>query len=206
MTDEDYDLAGFMVGVVEKDEALSSASIRPGSAVIGIPSSGVHSNGMSLVRKIFMKDGVHLPDNEDDRSFLLNQILLRPTLIYEPLLRPLLSENLIQGLVHVTGGGYYENIPRVLPEGVRVVIKKADVPVHPVFPRIQERGRLDDHDMFSVFNMGTGMIAFVDASLADKIVERINADLVRVFPDVETKARIIGSVEDRAGRELVEII
>lgn len=200
MRDDDYDLAGFMTGVAEKKRLIQNRTVAPGQVLVGIPGSGVHSNGMSLVRRLYLKNGVDLPDSDADRKFLLNEILLRPTIIYEGLLRPLIEAGEeIRGLVHITGGGYYENIPRILPKGTGVVIERSAVPVLPVFQAIAERGKLDDRELFSVFNMGTGMIAILEESDAGRFMERINAEMTRLFPDVTGRAAVIGKVVENDG-------
>lgn len=173
MPADEYDLAGFVVGAVDRARILDGRKIEPGDALIALPSSGIHSNGLSLVRRIFLKDGTQLPDDEGDRAFLRDAILT-PTVIYEPYLRPLLEDKksraALRGLVHVTGGGFYENIPRVFPEGIGAKIESAALPRHSLFARIQERGRVDTDEMFRVFNMGAGMIAVVAAAAAEEML------------------------------------
>lgn len=171
---EEYDLAGFCAGVGERDELIDGSSIQEGSVIFALPSSGIHSNGLSLVRKIFLKDGTELPESETDRAFLRDEILLKPTRIYEPCLRPALDafakEGIrgVQGMVHITGGGFYENIPRVLPKGLAARINVSAVPVPNVFRRIQERGGVAAREMYSVYNMGAGMIAVTAREHADR--------------------------------------
>lgn len=171
---EEYDLAGFCAGVAERDLLIDGSKIEEGDIVFALPSSGIHSNGVSLIRKIFLKNGTEMPDSQADRDFLRDQVLLAPTRIYEPFLRPVLDEfarqktQAIRGMVHVTGGGFYENVPRVIPQGLSAEIDVRLIPVPAVFQRIQERGGVAVREMYSVYNMGAGMIAIVKKESADQ--------------------------------------
>jgi phosphoribosylformylglycinamidine cyclo-ligase len=164
---EEYDLAGFCAGVAERDLIIDGSRISEGDVIFALPSSGIHSNGVSLIRKIFLKNGTEMPDSVQDQEFLRDQVLLAPTRIYEPFLRPVLEEfarqksPAIQGMVHITGGGFYENVPRVIPDGLCARIDVKSIPVPPVFERIQKRGGVAVREMYSVFNMGAGMIVIV---------------------------------------------
>jgi len=168
----EYDIAGFAVGVVDRKNIIDGSGIRPGDAVIGMASSGVHSNGYSLVRKLFLEDkGFRLTDRPEALGgAALGDVLLEPTRIYvKPALR-LIESVQVKGLVHITGGGFIENIPRVLPEGVNVEIAYGSWPVLPMFRLIQELGSISHRDMFTTFNMGIGMVAVVPAEQADEAI------------------------------------
>ena len=167
MAPDEYDLAGFAVGVVERDRMLDAARVQPGDVILSLPSSGVHSNGLSLVRKLFLKDGLHLPEDAGEREFLLNEVLLQPTIIYEPFLRPVLESYPVRAVAHITGGGFYENIPRVLPAGLAARVDKQAAAIPDVFTRIQAKGRIEEREMYSVYNMGVGMIVIVPPEAAD---------------------------------------
>ncbi|MCB1325421.1 MAG: phosphoribosylformylglycinamidine cyclo-ligase [Leptospiraceae bacterium] len=180
MEPDDYDLAGFAVGVVERSAIIGGSAVAPGDRVIGLPSSGVHSNGMSLVRRLFLKDGLDLPESPADRKFLEHEVLLRPTVIYERALRPLLDKNLpIHAIAHITGGGFYENIPRVLPEGLGVRIDPKAWQAPRVFSEIAKRG-VAAREMFSVFNMGIGMILIVPAESVRVILGALDQGLKKL--------------------------
>ena len=178
MSPEDYDLGGFVVGAVDRARIIDGRGIQPDDVLIALPSSGVHSNGLSLIRRIFLKNGLHLPDDEADRAFLRDEIL-KPTVIYEPYLRDLLENQELRehlrGLVHVTGGGFHENLPRVLPDGMGVVIERDRLQVPELFSRIQSRGNVDLDEMFRVFNMGAGMVVVVAAEEARALLSAFQA-------------------------------
>ncbi|MBE7437731.1 MAG: phosphoribosylformylglycinamidine cyclo-ligase [Spirochaetales bacterium] len=173
MAVDDYDLAGFMVGVVEKKDLLDGADVAAGDLLLGLPSSGIHSNGLSLVRRIFLGDGDWQPEawlarlTAKEQAFLREEVLLRPTEIYEALLRPILSRQsgerrLIKAMAHITGGGFFENIPRALPAGLQAVIDVQSWPRPSLFDELRSRGNLTLREMFHVFNMGIGMVLVVD--------------------------------------------
>ncbi len=155
----EYDLAGFCVGVVEKKKIINGSKVKVGDKVIGIASSGLHSNGFSLVRKVFSKNELRRYAGE----------LLKPTKIYVRPILSLLGKNAIKAIAHITGGGFYANIPRVLPEGIAVNIDKKSWPRHEIFRLIQEKGRIADREMFRTFNMGIGMVLVVKSQSADKV-------------------------------------
>ncbi len=158
MPEEDYDLAGFTVGIADRSRLIDKTQMRAGDVMLALPSSGVHSNGFSLVRKVFDTEHCDLtaPVNElDGRS--LGEVLLTPTKIYVRPVLALLEEVRAKGISHITGGGFYENMPRALPAGLGVKIAKSDVRIPPIFSLIQERGKISEHDMFNTFNMGVGM-------------------------------------------------
>lgn len=183
---EEYDLAGFCVGAVEKDAMLSKDNVREGDALIGFASSGVHSNGFSLVRKIFGIDRQRLATHVDELGASLGETLLTPTKIYVKPLLALLAAVPVHGVSHITGGGFYENIPRMLPEGLQAVIRKDSFPVPPIFPLIRETGSIPERDMFNTFNMGLGMVAAVPADRAD--------EALRVLKDAGEEAYLVGEV------------
>lgn len=196
MEEDDYDLAGFMVGVHEKDSVIDGQNVQEGDILIGLPSSGVHSNGISLVRRLFLKKGNELPDSQEDRDFLLNEILLKPTVIYEKTLRPLLdSDTPVHGIVHITGGGFEENLPRILPDGLSAVIEKGSFIIPDVFNRIKERGKMDDQELFSVFNMGIGMVVVVPRERSADALQILQSGTGNLLPETEGKISIIGRIE-----------
>ena len=151
--EDEYDLAGFCVGVVDKKNILDKSLVRPGDALIALPSSGVHSNGFSLVRKIIAGLDLNMPFGEST----LGQTLLTPTRIYVKDLLPLIENRLIKSAAHITGGGFFENIPRALPEGVSARIEKKAVRTPEIFRFLQKKGNIPERDMFNTFNMGVGM-------------------------------------------------
>lgn len=193
MEPEEYDLGGFTTGVVERARLLDPERVRAGDVLIGVPSSGVHSNGMSLVRRLFLQDGLHLPGHTDDRDFLLEQILLRPTIIYERGLRAVLdafsgasAEHALRAVAHVTGGGFFENVPRILPDGLAARIDRAAWNVLPVFAQIQERGKIEVREMFSVYNMGIGLVLAVAQDRANAILAKVRDGFakLRAIPEL----------------------
>lgn len=168
--DGDYDVAGFAVGLVDKSDLITGASIKPGDVLLGLPSSGVHSNGFSLVRKIvFDVQQLELSDYVEDFGKTLGEELLTPTKLYPQAVLPLLRQKWIKGMVHITGGGFYENIPRILPEGTCARIDTDKWPVLPVFGKLQEWGGVAAPEMYRTFNMGIGMILVVSAETAAEV-------------------------------------
>ena len=170
--EDEYDLAGFAVGVVDKDKILDNSRVKEGDVIIALPSSGVHSNGFSLVRKVFdvEKADLKAPLTElGGRS--LGETLLTPTKIYVKPVLELLEQVNVKAISHITGGGFYENIPRSLPEGYAAKIKKEDVRVLPIFQLIMKEGQIPERDMFNTFNMGVGMSVVVEAAEADKALD-----------------------------------
>ena len=169
MRPEDYDLAGFSVGIVDREKILRKDSVRPGDVVLGLKSSGVHSNGFSLVRKVFDVEHADLSAYSEELGMTLGDALLTPTRIY---VKPVLSAlecGGVHGISHITGGGFYENIPRCLPDGLTAKIEKASIPVLPVFRLIQRLGEIPERDMFNTFNMGIGMSLVVAADSVDAV-------------------------------------
>ena len=176
MPDEEYDLAGFSVGVVDKDKILKPESQKAGDVMIAIKSSGVHSNGFSLVRKVFDVNEQSLAKTYDELGGkTLGEVLLTPTRIYVKAIMSLLEKVNVKSISHITGGGFYENIPRALPKGLTAKISRKDVQVLPIFDLIAKVGSIPERDMFNTFNMGVGMTVVVDKADADKAVEAIKA-------------------------------
>ncbi len=175
MAEDDYDIAGFSVGVVDKKKIINGSRISDGDIIVGIPSSGIHSNGYSLVRKLFFEiKKYELTQKFADLDGDLGDVLLTPTKIYVRALKACLAKNIdIKGIVHITGGGFYENIPRILPDNAAVTIKKNAVPVLPIFDIIQREGNISDREMFTTFNMGVGMMLFLDKNTADNAVAEL---------------------------------
>jgi phosphoribosylformylglycinamidine cyclo-ligase len=182
---DEYDIAGFTVGIVDKKNIVDGRAIRPGDAVLGLASSGVHSNGFSLVRRLLLeRKGYKLTDRLDElNGAVLGDVLLAPTKIYvKPLLR-LMETVKVKGMAHITGGGFLENIPRVLPDGVNAEIDRGSWPVQPIFRLLQEAGSVSDHDMFRTFNMGIGMVVVVageDADAAVRLLQEQGEDVYRI--------------------------
>ncbi len=155
----EYDLAGFIVGIVDKRNVIDGKSIEPGDAVIGVPSNGLQTNGYSLARKLFFEiGGFKVDDHVDELGTTVGEALLATHQSFLPKIRPLLNSGLIKGLVHITGGGFLENIPRILPEGVSVEINRGTWPELPIFGTMKRLGNVEDSEMFRTFNMGIGMI------------------------------------------------
>ena len=183
---DEYDLAGFSVGVVDKSKIFEPESVKAGDALIGLPSSGVHSNGFSLVRKVFDVEKGGLDVYCDDLGMTLGEALLTPTRIYvKPVLK--LAETVkVKAVSHITGGGFYENIPRSLPEGLTARIALDKLGTSPLFDRIARAGSIPERDMYNTFNMGIGMCLTVPADQAD--------GAVRILRECGENARIIGEV------------
>ena len=176
MPEDEYDLAGFAVGVVDRKDLITGENIKPGDTLIGIASTGVHSNGFSLVRKVFCMTTEALNTYYDCLGETLGEALIRPTRIYVKALKNVKEAGVtLKGCSHITGGGFYENIPRMLPEGVRAVVKKDSYPVLPIFRMLQKEGNIAEEMMYNTFNMGLGMIVAVDPADVDKTMEAIKA-------------------------------
>ena len=172
----EYDIAGFAVGAVEKSKIITSEKVKAGDVILGLPSSGVHSNGYSLVRKIvFDVKGFKGDGYIDELGKTIGEELLTPTRLYPKSCLPLIEKFDIHGMVHVTGGGYYENIPRALPENMGAEIDAASWPVPPIFNLLKEWGNVDWHEMYRTFNMGIGMIIIASADEAEKIKADLQA-------------------------------
>ncbi len=172
---DEYDLAGFSVGVVDKDKILKPDTQKAGDVMIGIKSSGVHSNGFSLVRKVFTVNEQNLARHYSELGSTLGECLLTPTKIYVKAVMKLLDAVNVKAISHITGGGFYENIPRSLPNGISVKIERNAVQVLPIFNVIQSVGNIPERDMFNTFNMGVGMTVVVDKNDVDKAIAAIRA-------------------------------
>ena len=174
MPEDDYDLAGFAVGVVDKKDIIDGSTIKAGDTLIGIASSGVHSNGFSLVRKVFEMTKESLDAYYDELGKTLGEALIEPTRIYVKALKNVKNAGVrIKGCSHITGGGFFENVPRMLPENVRAVIKKDSYPVPALFDLIQKNGNIDEHMMYNTFNMGLGMVIAVNPKDVDATMKAI---------------------------------
>lgn len=185
--EDEYDLAGFAVGAVDKSKILDMNTIQAGDAIIGIASSGVHSNGFSLVRKVFALEHADLGAYADRLGKPLGEVLLTPTKIYVKPILQLLNKVQVKSISHITGGGFYENIPRAIPDGFDAVIDRQAVEVLPIFRLIQEVGGISERDMFNTFNMGVGMCVIVPREQAVQAVEILRA--------CGEQARVIGEVQ-----------
>ncbi len=176
MPEDEYDLAGFAVGIVDKKDLITGEKIKAGDTLIGIASSGVHSNGFSLVRKVFEMSQESLNTYYEELGKTLGETLLTPTIIYVKALKAVKEAGVtIKGCSHITGGGFYENIPRMLPEGIRAVVKKDSYEVPAIFRLLQKKGGIEEHMMYNTFNMGLGMVLAVDPGDAEKVCEAIRS-------------------------------
>lgn len=164
---DEYDLAGFSVGIVDKKDIIDGEKLQAGDVLIGLPSSGVHSNGFSLVRKVFGIDETTINKTYDELDKPLGETLLTPTKIYVKPLLALIEKCEVKAVSHITGGGFYENIPRMLKDGMSAKITKSAVPVLPIFNIIQREGNISEHDMYNTFNMGVGMIIAINKTDVD---------------------------------------
>ena len=189
MPEDEYDVAGFAVGVVDKKDILDVENVKKGDVLIALPSSGVHSNGFSLVRKVFDVENADLNEKPEILGGkTLGETLLTPTRIYVKSIMKLLEEVKVKSIAHITGGGFYENIPRALPEDKVAVIDSEKVRVLPIFKLIAERGNIPMNDMYSTFNMGVGMVVIVSENEAEKAVE--------ILKSCGEDAYVIGRVDD----------
>ncbi len=171
-----YDLAGFTVGIAERDEIIDGAEIKVGDKLIGLASSGIHSNGYSLVRKIcFDELGLSVTDQVQELGCSLGEALLKPTRIYTETVLNVIKNFHVHGLVHITGGGFTDNIPRVLPAGCKAVIKDGSWPKQPIFDFLQKKGDISTDEMFRTFNCGIGMVLIVKAKEVDDILSQLTA-------------------------------
>lgn len=187
----DYELVGFCIGIVEADKLIDGSRVGIGDKIIGLASSGIHSNGLSLARKVFFdRLGLTAYDTLEGLFFPIGEELLTPTRIYVRTILNLIKYFSINGIVHITGGGFYDNIPRILPERCSAVIRRGNWPELPIFQAIRNQGQIDDEEMFRVFNMGIGMMIIVDRDIAQEVVERLGA--------LGEKAYVIGSIEKRS--------
>lgn len=192
---DEYDLAGFTVGIVDKNKIIDGKKIKAGDKLIGLPSSGIHSNGYSLVRKLINPTENNLKEYVEKLGCTLGEELLKPTKIYVKTILDLIDKFEIKGISHITGGGFIENIPRMIPEGLRVKIQKGTWPVLPIFDLLRDLGNMADKDIFNTFNMGIGMILAVDAQKAEEIITYLDSQ--------GEKAYLIGSIaEGEAGVDI----
>ncbi len=176
MPEDEYDLAGFAVGAADKKDIISGENIKPGDVLIGMASSGVHSNGFSLVRKVFEMTKESLDTYYDELGKTLGEALIMPTKIYVKALKSVKDSGVtVKGCSHITGGGFYENIPRMLPDGVKAVIEKDSYKVPAIFGLLAEKGDIAEEMMYNTFNMGLGMVIAVDPADADKTLKAIEA-------------------------------
>ena len=174
---DEYDLAGFSVGIVDKKNVIDKTSMKEGDVMIALPSSGVHSNGFSLVRKVFDVENIDIKAPVADLGGKsLGETLLTPTKIYVKPMLALFEQVKVKGVSHITGGGFYENMPRSIPKGLGVKIKKSDVKILPIFKLIQKTGNIDERDMFNTFNMGVGMSVVVAKEDVNKALEILKAN------------------------------
>ena len=184
MAPDDYDLAGFAVGVVDKTKIIDSAAMRPGDVVIALPSSGIHSNGYSLVRKVFDVERADLGKHYGELGTTLGEALLTPTKIYvKPVLAAIAAAE-VRGISHITGGGFYENIPRAIPDGLCARIDAAAIQTPPIFKLIQETGNIPERDMFNTFNMGVGMCVIVSKETADAALRTLEDTFAYVVGEI----------------------
>ena len=193
---DEYDLAGFTVGMVDKSKIIDGSKVKKGDAVIAVPSSGVHSNGFSLVRKVLNINEKNITMHLDELGKSIGEELLTPTKIYVKQLLRLIDEVGVNAISHITGGGFYENIPRMLPDNLKAVIKKDSVQIPPIFNLIKKTGNISEKDMFNTFNMGVGLAVCVDSDKADSAVKLLNS--------MGENAYIMGEIAD--GEKGIEII
>lgn len=191
-SEDEYDLAGFAVGACEKSALITGENIKPGDQLIGLASSGIHSNGYSLVRKVFFEQAnMNLNDYVEELGSTLGEELLKPTRIYVKAILQALKKYELKGLAHITGGGFIENIPRMLPEGLGANIEEANLEIPAVFTAMEKLGNLKREEMYNIFNMGTGMVIAVDPS--------ITSEVVSFFNEIGEKAYVIGTVSEKEG-------
>lgn len=177
----DYDVAGFAVGIVDRKKLITGETISEGDVILGIPSTGIHSNGYSLVRKLAKENHWDLKKVYPTFDKSLGEVLLTPTRLYPKVVLPLLSHIDIKGMVHITGGGFYENIPRILPEGTAVVIDGDSWPVLPIFPFLKKEGNIDAHEMYRTFNCGIGMLLILNQEDADKAMDILSEQGEKIY-------------------------
>ena len=185
--EDEFDMAGFAVGVVDKKDMITGEDIHPGDTLVGIASSGVHSNGFSLVRKVFRINAEYLAKEYDALGTTLGEALISPTKIYVNALKKVKEAGVkIQGCSHITGGGFYENVPRMLPDGIKAVIKKDSYDIPPIFKMLANEGNIAEEMMYNTFNMGIGMVLAVRPEDADKTIAAVEAAGEKAFVIGET--------------------
>ncbi|MEZ3421989.1 MAG: phosphoribosylformylglycinamidine cyclo-ligase [Eubacterium sp.] len=195
MPDEDYDLAGFTVGIGDKDKLVSGNHLKAGDVLIGVASSGIHSNGFSLIRKVFDINEETIQVYYEELGKTLGEELITPTRIYVKPLLALMEKVTVNAISHITGGGFYENVPRMLKDGFTAVIEKDKCFKKPIFDLIQKTGNIPERDMYNTFNMGTGLVIAVDADKAE--------EAVRILEENGERAAVIGVI--KAGETGVEL-
>ncbi len=186
MPEDEYDIAGYSTGVVDKSKIIDNSKIKAGDTIIGLASTGVHSNGFSLVRKVFNINEQKVKGFVPELGMSLGEALLTPTKIYVKSVLDLISKVDVKGISHITGGGFYENLPRMFPDGIGAKIKKGSYPIPPIFTLIQKEGNIPEHDMYNTFNMGVGMAIVVDKADAEKTIEVLKANGENAFIIGET--------------------
>ena len=190
MAADDYDLAGFCVGVVDKSKIISQDSMKAGDVILALPSSGIHSNGYSLVRKVFNVEHANLNLYSDELGCTLGEALLAPTKLYvKPVLRCMDAAD-VHGVSHITGGGFFENIPRCLPDHLSAKIDRASLRIPPIFTMLQRMDNISEHDMFNTYNMGVGMVVIVDKNDVDKAIAALDCDAYVIGEIVEGGERV----------------
>ena len=190
MAADDYDLAGFSVGIVDKPKVIDSSRMAPGDVILALPSSGIHSNGYSLVRKVFDVEHADLNLYSAELGRTLGEALLEPTVIYvKPVLRCIEAAD-VKGISHITGGGFFENIPRCLPDGLTAKIDKAAVQTPAIFHLLQKQGGISEHDMFNTYNMGVGMTVIVSKETADAAIAALDCSAYVIGEVVSGEERV----------------
>ncbi len=193
--EDDYDIAGFTVGAVEKDKLIDCSKVKVGDVLVGIASSGVHSNGFSLVRKVIADNNLDLNKKyEETGDLTLGEMLLTPTKIYVKQVHDVLKEVDVHGIAHITGGGFDENIPRILSEGQGIEVKEGSWEILPVFRLLEKYGKIPHREMFNIFNMGIGMVLAVNEEDAPKAIE--------ILTKAGEKASVIGKVVEGSGVDI----
>ncbi|MDD6010072.1 MAG: phosphoribosylformylglycinamidine cyclo-ligase [Lachnospiraceae bacterium] len=197
MPEDDYDIAGFTVGVVDRKDMITGENIKPGDVLVGIASSGVHSNGFSLVRKVFEMTKESLDTYYDELGTTLGEALIAPTKIYVKAMKSVKNAGVtVKGCSHITGGGFYENIPRMLPDGVSARVNKDSYPVLPIFKLLQKTGGIEEKMMYNTYNMGLGMVLALDPKDVDTAIKAIE--------EVGEKAYVVGEIIE--GDKQVELV
>ena len=196
MAADDYDLAGFTVGIVDKSKIIDNKLMKKGDVVIALGSSGIHSNGYSLVRKVFDIESADLDKYDEELGGTLGEPLLKPTRIYVKQVLKAVDGCAVHGISHITGGGFYENIPRSVPDGLTARIEKSKIKILPIFELLQKTGGIPERDMFNTYNMGVGMSVIVDSADADKCIDILKAE--------GEDAYVIGEITE--GSEKIEIV
>lgn len=189
--EDEYDIAGFAVGIVKKNKIINGKNIKVGDSLVGIASSGIHSNGYSLVRKLFGEDKESLMKYNETLGCTPAELVLTPTKIYVKTILALIEKYEIKGIAHITGGGFIENIPRIIPKGMGIRIDRKSYPLPKIFKALQEIAGIDDRKMCNTFNMGIGMVLAVDPSIKDAVVKELKA--------LGEEAYVIGEVTDKDG-------